>query len=223
MRIRSSAATHVGNVREHNEDRFLGLTGLYAVADGMGGHSAGEVAATIACDELKRRHGVRQAGVDPAIFLRRSMDLANAAIEAAADKDRSKHGMGTTLTAMLLVDGTPGTAIIGHVGDSRCYLVRKRRGSQLTSDHKGGGPHVLSNCLGGRNHYSGADIITHGVLTGDRYVLCSDGLSDYLDAAAVALVSCNTADSRKLPQTLVDEALRAGGADNITVVVIEIG
>lgn len=224
MKIRSAAKTHIGLVRENNEDAYLcnDALGLYAVADGMGGHAAGEVASGIAISRLSEFSRFAEPGP---VNLRSAFASVNRMITERACGPHA--GMGTTLTALLIREGFP--AYIGHVGDSRCYLVRDGVGRQLTQDHAVPGTSVLLNCLGSRlGSHIKTDIITEEARPGDVFILCSDGLSDYVDAeeAAQATDFGRRTDSgffvSELASYLVGRALGLGGADNITVVVVAV-
>lgn len=221
MTLRSAHATHAGLVRENNEDAYLDTPGLYAVADGMGGHAAGEVASQLATDMLRVNGTMLWNGFDPTVFLRCSFGAAHADISINASTYPARAGMGTTLTALAIRDGI---ATIAHVGDSRCYLVRDGIGKQLTTDQAG--PRGLTNCLGSRaDAFKGAEVHTLPVRSGDVFVLCSDGLGDYADAAAVGCMVENTRalGVEGMAHRLVNYALESGGHDNVTVVVVEVG
>lgn len=237
MKILAGGATDVGKVRSNNEDAFLvdSELGLFAVADGMGGYSAGEVASHLALETLHSvvvadRHG------EPEALLRRAIQTADEAVlaEAKANPERSK--MGTTLTA-LLVDETHAT--IGHVGDSRLYRVRWGEVDKLTEDHTAvaellraglvkeeeapGHPwaHVLSRVVGREGE---VDVETHRfeLAPGDRFLLCSDGFSDSLrDPRWLDSLSDHPPDESA--KTLVARAVELDGGDNATAVVVAIG
>jgi serine/threonine protein phosphatase PrpC len=230
MRLRSAAKTHVGLVRPTNEDAYLcnDAPGLYAVADGMGGHAAGEVASRIAIDFLKlfANHPAHPTEGLPCNF-----EIIDERILKHAARSTRRPGMGTTLTALAVRDGS---ATIAHVGDSRCYLVRDGVGRQLTHDHVApGSQHVLLNCLGGKpGSHVKTDVIHQEVKPGDVFVLCSDGLGDYLDASETArlIAKCAARDTDAyhasppsyIADILVGIAIARGGADNITVVVVAV-
>jgi serine/threonine protein phosphatase PrpC/CRP-like cAMP-binding protein len=242
------ARTDVGRSREHNEDSYVcdPVLGLYAVADGMGGHAAGEVASSLAAEALSaavRRdhdfvadfaHGdgsVRPEDIKN--LLGAAVNAANAEVYAAAQAVAERRGMGTTLTALLLVERR---AFIAHVGDSRLYLVRGSEVRQLTEDHsvinelKRRGrlrPEVLER-IPNKNAVTRAvgvfetvEVDTFQVLAapGDRFVLCSDGLHRYFehdsDLAALA-----QGDDEEAAARMIAFANERGGADNITAIVV---
>lgn len=249
-RLRVSPATDVGRVRKDNEDAFLvdEELKLFVVADGMGGHAAGEVASRMAVDTVRRvlREG-RQTLVDFETgtegvtrtdvirMLETSVQEACAAVHQEGVRDESKRGMGTTLDALLMV-GTRG--FIAHVGDSRAYLYRQGSVHQLTEDHS-----LINELLRRgrltreqveRVQYKNAvtravgiyesvevDVIDFDVLAGDRFLLCSDGLHGYLEDNEIPGIFENTPPD-SLAQTLIALANDRGGKDNITAVVVHI-
>lgn len=242
MKIRSAAKTHVGFVRTNNEDSYLcdDASGLYAVADGMGGHAAGGTASRLAIEALRNHNP--NGHPHPREQLAAVFTYANEVILADARSWPIRRWSGTTMTALYLIDEEKaGTAYIAHVGDSRCYLIRDGIGRQLTRDHAIPGSHVILNCLGDRpGAHVKTDVITEQVRPGDVFILCSDGLSDYIDADGVGRFvqswqrflsrpgrsTAEFAAADVLPgdlaSLLIQEALRAGGADNITVVVVAV-
>ncbi len=226
------AATNVGHVREHNEDSYLINFPLFAVADGMGGHAAGEVASTIAVSSLAEC-GVTKA--DP-YALGSAIEQANQDVIAGAARGVGRQGMGTTCTAVV-IDGN--RMAVGHVGDSRAYLLHGGKLLRVTHDHslveelvEAGkitpeearvhpNRSVITRALGSDPNMR-ADAFTVDVTVGDRVLLCSDGLSSMVtdDVIEEALVSSPTASA--CSDRLVELALRAGGLDNVTVVVIDV-
>lgn len=250
MRLEAYAATDVGPVREHNEDSLLiDLEhGVFLVADGMGGHAAGEVASAMATstvhqmlvgavDPDETRLVREHESDDPADVLRErlryAMNQASIRIRREADERPETRGMGTTLV-VLVIDGDQ--AHLAHVGDSRAYLYRAGRLIRLTRDHTvvqqeiDAGrltpelarllphKHILTQSVGFHGPVE-PDTTTRVVEGGDVFLLCSDGLTDPLDDDALErLVSATPLDM--LPQVLVDAALEAGGEDNVTVLVV---
>jgi protein phosphatase len=225
------AATDVGKGRSGNEDLFLVDPDhqLYAVADGMGGHRAGEVASATAIESLQRAY---QAGA----ALDEAVGEANAAVFAKASANVDMRGMGTTLTAVALQDGH--IALLGHVGDSRAYLMRDGGVTQVTDDHSLVEQLVREGRLSPEEalHHPQRAIITRALgvdpdvevdtyrvdlRPGDRIVLCSDGLTNMVADDAIAAVLRGQSDPQQAAERLVDMANDAGGDDNITVVVLE--
>jgi serine/threonine protein phosphatase PrpC/CRP-like cAMP-binding protein len=248
MEVRFWAATDVGRTRDHNEDNFLvdKKLNLFVVADGMGGHAAGEVASSMAVREVRRviaehRDVVENYVRDDSPAGRQAIvRLIESAIEQAcarifhlAQENADKRGMGTTLSLLLVANKR---GFIGHVGDSRVYLVRSGQVHQLTEDHS------LINELIKRGRlkpgdafdspYKNAvtravgvyesvevDTFEFDVLPGDNYLLCSDGLSCYLDDDVTR--SYLTAENvKEIPEQLIRLANDSGGKDNITAVVV---
>ena len=239
--------TDTGMVRDHNEDALLldeGL-GLFAVADGMGGHQGGEIASRMAIEILKdgvsrvlaggALVGAMDRNVSSAAnILLSSIRLANLAIFEAAGSNPVWRGMGTTIVALLVSEGR---AAIAHVGDSRLYLLRNKKIHQITDDHsmvadqlrKGLISKEEARCSTRKNIITRAlgqsadvaiDLHEISLQDGDRLLLCSDGLSGMLlDEEIVALIS-----SRSTPQAacrdLVEQANARGGVDNITALLL---
>jgi PPM family protein phosphatase len=227
--------TDVGRVRDSNEDAFLTLDSgqpgrlLVAVADGMGGHNAGEVASAIAIDSL--RHFF-EAAVD----VGEAVVQANAAIWDAACADVEKEGMGTTLVCALVADS--GEVIIANVGDSRAYAVANGQARLVTVDHTWVTDQVRAGHLSEdeARHSPYRNLLTRSLgatprvqvdvfsdlrlRVGDALVLCSDGVTTYLDEADVSQVISQSASAQQAAERLVAVAVRRGGADNATAVVV---
>ena len=231
MRLEVGAATDVGRVREGNEDALLVRDGLFAVADGMGGHLGGEVASSLAL-EVVERMSERSEG-----SLAERVAEANRAVFERSLLDRRVSGMGTTVTA-IEVDGSVGR--IAHVGDSRAYRLRGETLEPLTEDHslvrelvRAGeiteeearehpNRNVLVRVLGTEREVE-VDEGEVDLRAGDRLLLCSDGLTGMLDDAAIRDALLATAgDAEAAATRLVDLANEAGGADNVTVVVLDV-
>ena len=227
-----SAQTNVGRKRALNEDSILALPPLFAVADGLGGHEAGEVASALAIDTL-RDHAPRAVDA-PALV--RAVQAANSAILQAVDAGIGREGMGCTMTAVMVEHGK---AAIAQVGDSRAYLLRGRQLTQITEDHsvvaamlrsghitaEEARVHpqrsVITRALG-----SDANLIVDqfeiSVLRGDRLLVCSDGLTSMVDDAHIASILDKQLDPHQAALALIDAANEAGGADNISAIVIDI-
>jgi protein phosphatase len=221
-----------GRVRHHNEDRSLASPRVLAVADGMGGAKAGEVAAQMAVDTVGRLTApVRAEDV------RGAVERANRAIRRLASGDADKLGMGTTLTAAMLDDGR---LDVVHVGDSRAYLWRDGSLRQVTEDHSvvaelvrrgsitaeeaESHPHrnVITRALGAEPQVD-ADVVSTDMQVGDVVLLCSDGLSSYVPQATIAAVLAGSATLDAAARGLVERANAAGGIDNVTVVLARVG
>lgn len=221
-----------GITRPGNEDALLIEPPLYAVADGMGGHRAGEIAAGVAVEALLAgapRHLDAKA-------LARAVRAANRAVIASADKSRTRTGMGTTLTAAM-IDGT--RIAIAHVGDSRAYLLHDGSLRQLTEDHSMVADlvrqgslteedarfhpqrSVITRALGSDANML-ADVYEFRASVGDRLLLCTDGLTGMLPDDYIAEILSGEASPDDAVSKLVQAANRAGGYDNITAVVVDI-
>jgi len=230
MKLVVGAATDVGRIREINEDGYLvdeGI-GLIAVADGMGGHRAGEVASATALEAL--RASVRNGNP-----LREAIEKANDAVFEKSQANNDYRGMGTTLTAGTLAAGN--TLIVGHVGDSRAYLLRDGEFRQLTTDHSRvqelvddgrltadeAAVHPMRNIVTralGVDSSVDVDVYPLQLELGDVVLFCSDGLTGMLQDEFVGAELRRESDPARVATRLVDEANRAGGEDNITVVVV---
>ncbi len=248
--VRSFGATDIGRHRKSNQDAYLcdDTLGLYVVADGMGGHAAGEVASKEAVDtvfgmvkrgmtsigqqiigELTDEHA--RAGCR---LLEGAVQAATYMVHAMAELDREKSGMGTTISALLVLGDY---AVIAQVGDSRVYQIRQGKAVQLTEDHtliaweiKQGlitpdqakhSPHrnIITRAVGNRD-YVQVDTSVVDLRAADRYLLCSDGLHGYLRTEEIA-PAC-VAPGPVVVNNLVALANARGGKDNITAVLVEV-
>ena len=238
IRATSGATTHVGQVRDGNEDNYVTIEGLYFVADGMGGHSAGEVASEIAVRILQEVYTDPKVRVSSPGLLADAISTANTAIFMEAMHDSSKAGMGTTLTGLAVTNAPDNQIVVANVGDSRTYLWRHGELRQVTKDHS----HVQTLVDRGaitraeaRVHFqrnivlramgieSWVDIDTFPMTVedGDRYIMCSDGLVDEADDDEIEAEIRLSVSVQDLADRLVDLANRNGGRDNITVVVVD--
>jgi protein phosphatase len=224
-----------GRRRLQNEDAYVCDPPLFAVADGMGGAQAGELASRLAATALEeRRRGERGEAA-----IAELVQAANDRVYRRALEDPAVAGMGTTVTVALF-DGDAGTIAIGHVGDSRAYRIREGRLDQLTADHSlvaelvrsgrltpeqaAEHPHrsVITRALGTEASVD-VDTFTMEAAPGDLYLLCSDGLTTMVgDAEILAIAAAADDDPETVTRDLVLAANRAGGEDNVTVVVFEI-
>lgn len=224
--------TDVGTVREQNEDSLIVAPPLFVVADGMGGHEAGEIASEIAVETIQQAAPEHPDAED----LGKAVELANRAIIDAALSGRGKPGMGTTCTACMLEERR---LVIAQVGDSRAYLMHGGTLSQLTRDHslmanmiEAGqitpeearfhpNRSVITRALG-NDPDTTPDLYEINVEAGDRLLVCSDGLTAMVEDADVAEIMKKHADPQKCAIALVNAAIAAGGADNVTVIVADV-
>lgn len=236
--IRVAGETHVGKVRTTNEDAFIvdPARGVYVVLDGMGGANAGEVASALARDTIHELIAHRRSTMAPAALLEAAIQAGSAAVFGAAQANREQHGMGTTVVACLVVDAR--RVVIGHVGDSRAYLLRHGRLQTLTRDHtiveelvqrgllsaddaeRHPYKNVLSRNLGARAE-TRVDVLELELAPGDRLLLCSDGLYGYASAEGIQYILGSGDEPEHVTRDLIDLALRGGGGDNVTAIVLE--
>lgn len=240
-RLVAGSATDVGLVRAVNQDHMLVAEPLFAVADGMGGHAAGEVASETALDALLGAIGAEPPeGGWTAAELGDAVRAANRAVWEEAQANPDFRGMGTTLTALALIrDGGVDRLAVANVGDSRTYRLRGEQFQQLTIDHSlvaelvAEGQirpdeaethpqrHVLTRALGVYPEVE-VDVLLTDLQLGDRFVLCSDGLSREVSDAQIASVLRRLADATDAARELVAMAKLHGGSDNVTVVVVDV-
>jgi PPM family protein phosphatase len=235
--LRSGSATDVGRVRKVNQDLPLETTNLFAVADGMGGHVGGEVAARVAVDALLQvfSREPTKAGLEDAF------SKANQAVWQESQEHNELRGMGTTLTAAALVGGADGhdRLALANVGDSRAYLFSDGRIVQVTADHSLAEErmrqgemteeeaavhpqrHILTRALGIASDVE-TDMWELELRAGDRLILCSDGLSNELTNEELANILTTVPDPGEAAHHLVEVANEHGGSDNITVVVVDV-
>lgn len=237
MNLRAAARTDVGRKRRGNEDCYAAAAdlGLYLVADGMGGHTAGQVASEIAAQAaVSALRTLVDAAASLTDKLRFSVAAANREILDTAERKPELSGMGTTLVALL---AGPDRVALAHVGDSRAYLIRAGRIRQLTHDHSlvaelvrqheitaaaaRGHPHrhVLTRALGVRRLVE-PDLAELTPAEGDTFVLCSDGLTGHVRDAEIAEVVVGEPDLDFACEQLVALANERGGEDNITVLLV---
>ncbi len=228
-------ATHTGRKRRHNEDSYVVEPPMFAVADGMGGAKAGEVASGLAAEALKETGTDGMGGEQRVTQL---IQEANRRVFRRANEDREASGMGTTMTVALVEDGR---VVFGHVGDSRAYLIREGSIEQLTDDHSLVAELVRSGRLTPEEAeaHPQRSVITRAVGTepdvdvdtftvepeeGDLFLICSDGLTDMVDDATIIdAIERNREDLDEAAKALVGAANRVGGEDNITVLLVEFG
>jgi protein phosphatase len=239
----AAGATDVGRVRAHNEDSFVidAQRGVFLVADGMGGHAAGEVASAIASEAVGAalRQGV-DAGLDPdalAIALAESFHGAHRSIVNYSLAKPETRGMGTTLTAVVVFDD--GSFRLGHIGDSRCYVLREGELQQVSHDHTwvqrevdegrltdvGARRHRLSHVLTralGADSLDQPEVSGGTLLPGDLLLLCSDGLTGMLTDRMLRRILMRDGVLADRVAELVVSANERGGRDNITAVLVRV-
>ncbi len=212
--------------------------GVFIVADGMGGHAAGEVASEMAVRIIARELGDISSSTDreASDLIRNSIIEANSAIFQRTLSEQDKRGMGTTATAMVILGGN---YLIGQVGDSRAYVLREGALLQLTKDHSyvqeqvDAGylspeearthpySNVITRCVGANVDVT-PDVYTGALEAGDVYLLASDGLTGMIEDDDLGEMMTKTSTPQQLADDLVDEANRRGGLDNVTVIVIRV-
>jgi PPM family protein phosphatase len=231
--LRYSASTHRGYRRENNEDSVYAGPRLLALADGMGGHAAGEIASSLVIAELATLDDY-EPGSDLLGELHGATARANAAIARYVDENPALEGMGTTLTAMLFAGDRLGLV---HVGDSRAYLLRAGSLSQITKDEtliqslidesrlapEKAANHprqsIVLRALTG--HTLEPTLEIREVRAGDRYLLCSDGISDVLSSETLA-EALLVGEPQRCAYPLLQLAMRAGTHDNVTCIVADV-
>ncbi|HEY5610120.1 MAG TPA: Stp1/IreP family PP2C-type Ser/Thr phosphatase [Thermoanaerobaculia bacterium] len=248
MEVKAFGLTHVGRQRQHNEDSYLVRpdSNLYLVADGMGGHAAGEIASKIAAetisefiDQTKEDDGTWPHAYDEHYKrstnrLMAALKVANTRVLEAMRKDARLRGMGTTVVATL-IEGE--TASVAHVGDSRAYLIRNSQMSRLTNDHSWVYEQVQAGMLteAEAERHPLRNVITRalgGALTvvpeaseiecknGDVYLLCSDGLTGMVPEDEILRLVVEHEDLEEACKCLVDYANARGGHDNVTTILV---
>jgi serine/threonine protein phosphatase PrpC len=238
-----AARTDVGMIRAGNEDAFFadanGHRGLFIVADGMGGHAAGEVASEMAVKIVTQElHAVNDlADQDIGVHISRAVRSANRAIYDRTLAEVDKQGMGTTIS-LLMLGGS--RYVIGQVGDSRVYLVRNGQLHQLTKDHSyvqeqvDAGfltpeqaryhpySNVITRCVGAADSVE-PDVFTGSVLAGDLFLVASDGLTGMVDDRRLLQLLMQRQPPQRIVDLLIREANGRGGLDNITAIVVAVG
>ncbi|MGA9245497.1 MAG: Stp1/IreP family PP2C-type Ser/Thr phosphatase [Silvibacterium sp.] len=238
VNLEAAGRTDVGQVRTTNEDAFgcCVEAGVFALCDGMGGAAAGEVASRIAVDTLINQLCVAESQENRRKVLEEAIATANQLVHARAEKEAALHGMGTTLVAVAIGSDR---ALIGHVGDSRCYLFRRGHLSRLTHDHslvdeqvrlgqltqdeaeRSPLRNVITRAIGTQTSVS-ADIAELPLQPDDVLLLCSDGLTKELSDERIAAVLGDDGNLDELCGRLIDAAKAAGGHDNVTAVLAKV-
>jgi protein phosphatase len=251
MKLLSFGGTDTGRTRPQNEDAFLvhDAVGLYAVADGIGGHEGGEIASRTAIDTLREvvpdmlgdkgrtppAGFMDQAGQELSA-LRYALFLANRRIRDSEKRGPTLARMGTTLTVLLCANGF---AFLAHIGDSRAYRMRGKKLEQLTQDHSvvaeqvragtlrpeqariSSYRHVITRALGIEDTFA-PEVATLPLLRNDVFLLCTDGLTEMVSDSEIESI-LSVSDPRTAVGALIDSANKAGGADNITAVIVVVG
>ena len=236
MRLKHGACTDVGLLRVTNEDAYSAEAELFIVADGMGGHNAGEVASALAVSTIKT--GAKSGLHDPVQF-RDLVQQANTAIYTASLDDTDQRGMGTTVTALAVLPGSVPRVMVANVGDSRTYIFRDGELQPVSVDHSyvqelvnegiitrdearlHPRRNIVTRALGIDRNVS-VDVFTQEVRTGDRLLLCSDGLVDEVADADIAAVLTRFSNPQECAEALVMLANTNGGRDNTTVIVVDV-
>jgi len=236
LMIRYVAKSDVGLIREGNEDSGYAGPHLFAVADGMGGHAAGELASSVAIDELMQAESKHKSGKDPLKSLNSALQSAHKRIRKLVEDDPALEGMGTTVTAMLWTGEQFGLA---HIGDSRGYRLREGELEQITTDHtfvqslvdegritsEQASVHparsMILKALQGEVEPQ-VDLDMLDVHAGDRFLLCSDGLTDYVSAEPIGELLRAKGDLAQAAGAIVQLALKAGAPDNVTVILADV-
>lgn len=231
--MRYAARTDMGRARDNNEDSYHGDGRVFIVADGMGGHQAGEIASAAAVEAFLRFEEDNR-DLSPLERMREGMTAANLDIIGLAENDKRLEGMGTTFTAALV----EGEVYIGHVGDSRAYLLRDGELALMTRDHslvermvregrisrsearRHPQRNVILRALGVSGELE-VDLRSFGPLAGDRLLLCSDGLTGLVEDRELAGILSREKEPEDCCGSLIDAANRRGGLDNITVIVVD--
>lgn len=238
--VQMSGACDTGIARDHNEDAIALQEDdgrgyhLAIVCDGMGGHSAGEVASALAVGVISEFIEQNFASMDPVALLQEAFSLASERIDDQATHNPTAQGMGCTCVVVL---GVRDEFWVAHAGDSRAYRVREGAAEQLTIDHTmvqelveqglltpeqaAGHPYRgrISRCLGHGKQKSDADVNAFVLEKGDNLLLCSDGLSDVVPTDEIQALVCQR-DVRDASKRLIDAANKAGGPDNISAIVM---
>src|SRR5579859_5722331 len=238
LSLRYAARSHVGLIRDGNEDSGYAGPRLLVVADGMGGQAAGELASSVVVRTMAQLDGPGgPLPGDPIQALADRIHEAHERLHAIITDNPQLEGMGTTLTAFLFGEDRIAFA---HIGDSRAYRLRGGRLEQLTADHtwvqrlvdegriseEEAGHHpqrsLLMRALDGRGQVADADLSLTDIQPGDRLMLCSDGLSSFVSFDTLESTLAGYADPHQAAEALIQLALRAGGPDNVTCIVADV-
>ncbi|WP_029150632.1 PP2C family protein-serine/threonine phosphatase [Microbacterium indicum] len=234
----SAAISHTGRVRSNNQDSGYSGSNMFAVADGMGGHAGGDVASAIAISRLRPLDTHYDSPAQAQVALRDTISsTAGDLIEVATERPELA-GLGTTVSGIIMVDDY---AVIGHIGDSRIYLYRDGALTQITTDHtfvqrlvetgritpEEARYHprrsVLMRVLGDMDAHPAIDTFIMPTKPGDRWLLCSDGLSGVVDEQHIGKIFGRQLPPARTADTLLKQALDGGAPDNVTVVIVDVG
>lgn len=234
----SAAISHTGRVRSNNQDSGYSGSNLFVVADGMGGHAGGDVASAIAIDRIQHLDHHFESTAEAEAALRTTItSTAQDLIEAAQERPQLA-GLGTTVSGIVMVDEY---AVIGHIGDSRIYLYRDGALTQITTDHtfvqrlvetgritpEEARYHprrsVLMRVLGDMDANPEVDTFIMPTRPGDRWLLCSDGLSGVVDETHIAKLFDRHMPPARTADALLKQALDGGAPDNVTIVIVDVG
>lgn len=234
---KSAAVSHVGKIRANNQDSGYAGKYLFVVADGMGGHAGGDVASAIAVKRIIETDRLYTSPNDAEFALQAALLAANALLAETVFERSELTGMGTTVSALLRVGNS---VAIAHIGDSRIYLYRDGELSQITADHtfvqrlvdsgritqEEAAVHprrsVLMRVLGDVDASPEIDTAVLDTRAGDRWLICSDGLSSYVPEEKILSALESIPDSRNASDRLVRDALDQGAPDNVTVVLLDV-
>jgi serine/threonine protein phosphatase PrpC len=233
----SYAASDIGRVRSSNQDSGYAGYNLFFVADGMGGHAGGDIASALVAQRVALADEIYESPAKAGEVLKETIWQANALLRQSCQEHPELSGMGTTFSGMAIVGDK---ATIAHIGDSRIYRARGGEVKQITADHtfvqrlvetgritaEEALVHprrsVLMRVLGDMEEFPEIDIETYDVLPGDRWMLCSDGLSGVVPESVMDRLMLSKIDSDEATELLVGEALEFGAPDNVTVVLVDI-
>ena len=247
MQLQSSSVTDIGKIRQNNEDSYLELaledkSGnclLLVVADGMGGHNAGEVASKTVVESIESYFKSEDSDLnsDKTLnHLKQSIEQANVEVIKASSSNENLKGMGSTCTAMIILNNK---TFVAHVGDSRAYLIRGKKINQITKDHTLAekmfdsgliskeetktSPHrnMLMKAIGIAENLEVETYDPFNIQAGDVYLLCSDGLTEYIDEEELCSI-INVYEPEEACNLLVKIANKRGGKDNITVQIVKV-
>jgi serine/threonine protein phosphatase PrpC len=244
MKIVSAGATNIGRKRKVNQDSYLMEPGskLFVVADGMGGHAGGETASKLTVETIVQSvlSDKGSMNMEPSDLLMGAIHRANTAVYSKAEKNKALSGMGTTVVSMYF---SGGKIVVGHVGDSRVYMVKKNQIWQITKDHslvneklkagiitreqmkKDKSRNVITRSVGFESSVL-VDIYQKEINTGEIYFACSDGLSGLVEdmeiLEAIDQLGWESEDLHPLVNALIEKANTNGGDDNITCVMARV-